>query len=85
MLACLSSTLELISFLVLSTKAHLICSQCGYQFADRAILKAAGKVLGARGRGAAKARDPEKMRQAGRKGGLARARAKALEKEKAGK
>ena len=39
---------------------------------EAAILRKSASILGARGRGKAKSRDPDKMRQAGRLGGRPR-------------
>ena len=50
------------------------CPQCGYQLSETELLRESAAVLGRRGRGAAKSRDPAKMREAGRLGGRARAR-----------
>jgi hypothetical protein len=63
------------------------CPKCGYEIADQQIIREAGAIRGRRGTGAAKARDPGKMREAGRLGGLAKARnlratAQKLEKAK---
>ena len=62
------------------------CPYCERQIADAVVLREAGAIQGRKGTGAAKARDPEKMREAGRLGGLAKARnraaaAKAAEKQ----
>jgi len=54
------------------------CPRCGFQIADHVILRESAAIRGRKGRGAAKSRDPEKMREAGRLGGLAKARNKAL-------
>jgi len=56
------------------------CPKCGYQIADAEVVKESAAIQGRKGRGAAKARDPETMRQAGRLGGLAKARNRAAAK-----
>jgi hypothetical protein len=53
------------------------CPKCGFQIADHLVLRESAAIRGRKGRGAAKSRDPEKMRKAGRLGGLAKARNKA--------
>jgi general stress protein YciG len=50
------------------------CPECGHRFSDAEILRESAAIQGRKGTGAAKARDPEKMRAAGRLGGLARAK-----------
>jgi general stress protein YciG len=50
------------------------CPECGHQFSDAEILRESAAIQGRKGTGASKARDPEKMRAAGRLGGLAKAR-----------
>jgi hypothetical protein len=59
----------------------MICPHCQRKIADsdaleliteKAILRKSGSIRGARGVGAAKARDPEKMRAAGKLGGRPR-------------
>jgi hypothetical protein len=74
--------------------AHLLpynismrCPKCGYEISDDQIVREAGAIRGRKGTGATKARNSEKMRAAGRLGGLARARnlraaAQKLEKAK---
>jgi hypothetical protein len=56
----------------------MICPHCKREIADEealeliteeAVLRKSGSIRGARGRGEAKARDPEKMRAAGKLGG----------------
>ena len=53
------------------------CPKCGYEISDELIVREAGAIRGRKGTGAAKARDPQKMREAGRLGGLAKARNRA--------
>jgi hypothetical protein len=57
------------------------CPHCKHSILDEealmmipeaAVLRKSASILGARGRGKAKARDPEKMRAAGRLGGRPR-------------
>jgi hypothetical protein len=55
------------------------CPQCGYQLSETELLRESAAVLGRRGTGAAKSRDPAKMREAGRLGGRATARNRAKE------
>jgi hypothetical protein len=50
------------------------CPKCGHTLSDAAILRESAAIRGRLGFGAAKARDPQKMRAAGRLGGLAKAR-----------
>jgi hypothetical protein len=45
------------------------CPSCNVEIQEALILKAAASIIGARGRGASKARDPKKMSAAGKKGG----------------
>jgi len=59
------------------------CPKCGHRFSDTEILRESAAIQGRKGTGAAKARDPEKMRAAGRLGGLAKAQAAKLAKVKA--
>jgi general stress protein YciG len=49
------------------------CPQCGYQLGETELLSQSAVILGRRGTGAAKSRDPTKMREAGRLGGRATA------------
>jgi hypothetical protein len=53
------------------------CPKCGYEIGDDLIVREAGAIRGRKGTGAAKARDPKKMKEAGRLGGLAKARNRA--------
>jgi general stress protein YciG len=55
------------------------CPKCGHQLSDAEIVREAASIQGRKGGKAAKARDPEKMREAGRLGGLAKARNRAAE------
>jgi general stress protein YciG len=50
------------------------CPNCQTELADSLILAEAGAIRGRRGRGKSKARDPEKMRRAGKKGGWPKGR-----------
>ena len=45
------------------------CPHCGFELAEAEILKAAASIIGSRGRGASKSRDPKKMSKAGKLGG----------------
>jgi general stress protein YciG len=53
------------------------CPKCGYSISDDMIVRENAAIQGRKGGKAAKTRDPEKMRAAGRLGGLARARNRA--------
>ena len=50
------------------------CPKCGHKFTDDEIVRESAAIQGRRGTGAAKSRDSDKMRDAGRLGGLAKAR-----------
>jgi general stress protein YciG len=50
------------------------CPSCNTPIEDAHILKAAASIMGARGRGDCKARDPKKMSEAGKKGGWKKGR-----------
>jgi hypothetical protein len=50
------------------------CPSCNAEIQNALILKAAASIIGARGRGASKARDPKKMSEAGKKGGWPKGR-----------
>jgi len=54
------------------------CPECGHQFSDVEILRESAAIQGRKGIGASKARNSEKMRAAGRLGGLATARNRAV-------
>jgi general stress protein YciG len=59
-------------------KFPMQCPKCGYEFTDAEIVRESASIQGRRGIGIAKSRDPEKMREAGRLGGLAKARNRAV-------
>jgi hypothetical protein len=50
------------------------CPSCNADIQDDLVIKAATSIIGARGRGASKARDPKKMSEAGKKGGWPKGR-----------
>jgi hypothetical protein len=50
------------------------CPSCGVFIESDIVINAAASILGARGRGASKARDPKKMSEAGKKGGWPKGR-----------
>jgi hypothetical protein len=50
------------------------CPSCSAEIQDTLVIKAAASIIGARGRGASKARDPKKMSEAGKKGGWLKGR-----------
>jgi len=50
------------------------CPNCDIEIADELVIKSAASIIGARGRGASKARDPKKMSRAGKKGGWKKGR-----------
>jgi hypothetical protein len=50
-------------------KHSILDEEALMMISEAAILRKSASILGARGRGKAKSRDPEKMRQAGRLGG----------------
>jgi hypothetical protein len=50
------------------------CPVCGTDIPDNLVVKAAASIIGAKGRGAVKARDPKKMSRAGKKGGWPKGR-----------
>jgi general stress protein YciG len=54
------------------------CPRCGFEITDDLVLRESAAIRGRKGRGAAKSRDRLKMREAGRLGGLAKARNRAL-------
>jgi general stress protein YciG len=62
------------------------CPKCGYSIPDEVVMRENAIIQGRKGGKATKVRDPEKMRAAGRLGGLAKARNRAeaekLAKEK---
>ena len=58
-----------IYFTASSWKASKPC-----EIEDDLVIKAATSIMGARGRGASKARDPKKMSEAGKKGGWPKGR-----------
>jgi hypothetical protein len=53
------------------------CPKCGHTIPDDMVVSAAASIQGRKGGKAAKTRDPEKMRVAGKLGGLAKARNRA--------
>jgi len=55
------------------------CPKCNYVIPDSMILRESSSIRGRMGTKESKRRDPEKMRAAGRLGGLAKARNRALE------
>jgi hypothetical protein len=50
------------------------CPSCNAEIDETVVLRAAASIMGARGRGACKARDPKKMSEAGKKGGWSKGR-----------
>lgn len=50
------------------------CPNCDIEIPNELVVKSAASIIGARGRGAAKARDPKKMSRAGKKGGWKKGR-----------
>jgi hypothetical protein len=50
------------------------CPICNAAIHDDLVIKGAASIMGARGRGACKARDPKKMSEAGKKGGWPKGR-----------
>jgi len=50
------------------------CPSCGIHIENARVISAAASIIGARGRGASKARDPKKMSAAGKKGGWPKGR-----------
>jgi hypothetical protein len=50
------------------------CPSCKAAIQDTLVIKAAASILGARGRGASKARDPKKMSEVGKLGGWKKGR-----------
>jgi hypothetical protein len=50
------------------------CPNCGFEIPNQLFIKAAAKIMGQMGTGAAKARDPKKMSEAGKKGGWKKGR-----------
>jgi hypothetical protein len=59
------------------------CPRCGYEITDDLVVRESAAIRGRKGRGPVKSRDPEKMREAGRLGGLAKARNRALAEKQA--
>jgi hypothetical protein len=53
-------------------KHRILDEEALMMISEAAVLRKSASILGARGRGKAKSRDPEKMRQAGRLGGRPR-------------
>jgi hypothetical protein len=58
----------------LNRDEHMKCPSCNAGIPDEIVIAAAASINGARGRGAAKARDPKKMSEAGKKGGWPKSR-----------
>ncbi len=58
----------------MAIRSFMKCPTCNADIHDDIVIKAAASINGARGRGAAKARDPQKMSEAGKKGGWQKGR-----------
>jgi hypothetical protein len=58
----------------ISNMRTMKCPSCNADIQDDLVIKAATSIIGARGRGACKARDPKKMSEAGKKGGWPKGR-----------
>jgi hypothetical protein len=58
----------------ISNTRNMKCPSCNANIDDDLVIKAAASIIGARGRGACKARDPKKMSEAGKKGGWPKGR-----------
>ena len=58
----------------MSNMRNMKCPSCNADIQDDLVIKAATSIIGARGRGACKARDPKKMSEAGKKGGWPKGR-----------
>jgi len=58
----------------ISNMRNMKCPSCNADIQDDLVIKAATSIIGARGRGACKARDPKKMSEAGKKGGWPKGR-----------
>ena len=58
----------------MSKMRNMKCPSCNAEIQDDLVIKAATSIIGARGRGACKARDPKKMSEAGKKGGWPKGR-----------
>jgi hypothetical protein len=50
------------------------CPSCNTKIDDQLVITAAASILGSRGRGACKARDPKKMSEVGKLGGWKKGR-----------
>ena len=57
-----------------SKMRNMKCPSCNAEIQDDLVIKAAASIIGARGRGASKARDPKKMSEACKKGGWPKGR-----------
>ena len=58
----------------ISKMRNMKCPSCNADIQDDLVIKAATSIIGARGRGACKARDPKKMSECGKKGGWPKGR-----------
>ena len=57
-----------------SDMRNMKCPYCNVDIQDDVVIRAAASIIGARGRGPSKARDPKKMSEAGKKGGWPKGR-----------
>jgi hypothetical protein len=62
------------AFVYIINMRNMKCPSCNAEIHDDLIIKVAASIIGARGRGACKARDPKKMSEAGKKGGWPKGR-----------
>jgi hypothetical protein len=58
----------------ISNMKNMKCPSCNADIQDDLVLKAAASIMGARGRGACKRRDPKKMSEVGKLGGWPKGR-----------
>jgi hypothetical protein len=56
------------------TDGTTTCPNCGFEIPSQHFISVAASIMGARGTGASKARDPKKMSRAGKKGGWKKGR-----------